>query len=267
MYEGATFYSQDKIDFYQNEPENDSSPAQQAGDFKATFYNPFEIKHRRRTSRAQFKVLEKTFLENPKPNAVVRRWLAQKLSMTPRGVQVWFQNRRAKEKTANVRKSKQQEEEYPVTSTIVPSSPEHSICLCQDCQPSLLLATPMSRTTSYPPFYSSDGSTTADDEEFLMTPVTPFVDQQQQQQLMYDTMLMNNEDQMKQNWVQPLPTWSSLIQENTDAFNYVNNTMMFDNSTPNEFFRRLSEPIFDQHLNLIHPDQFNFLTRNNFGSL
>ncbi|KAF1802026.1 homeobox domain-containing protein, partial [Mucor lusitanicus] len=55
-------------------------------------------KHRRRTSRAQFKVLEKTFLENPKPNAAVRRWLAQKLVMTPRGVQVWFQNRRAKEK-------------------------------------------------------------------------------------------------------------------------------------------------------------------------
>ncbi|KAI8891124.1 Homeodomain-like protein, partial [Backusella circina FSU 941] len=68
------------------------------GDFRPTFYNPFEIKHRRRTSRAQFKVLERTFSENPKPNAAIRRWLAQKLSMTPRGVQVWFQNRRAKAK-------------------------------------------------------------------------------------------------------------------------------------------------------------------------
>ncbi|KAI7868846.1 homeobox domain-containing protein, partial [Spinellus fusiger] len=55
-------------------------------------------KHRRRTSRAQFKVLEKTFADTPKPNASVRRWLAQNLSMTPRGVQVWFQNRRAKAK-------------------------------------------------------------------------------------------------------------------------------------------------------------------------
>lgn len=68
------------------------------GDFRPTFYNPFEIKHRRRTSRAQLKILEKSFLENPKPNATVRRILAQKLDMTPRGVQIWFQNRRAKAK-------------------------------------------------------------------------------------------------------------------------------------------------------------------------
>ncbi|KAL9545986.1 hypothetical protein MBANPS3_006879 [Mucor bainieri] len=68
------------------------------GDFRPSFYNPFEIKHRRRTSRAQLKVLEKSFSENPKPNATVRRILAQKLDMTPRGVQIWFQNRRAKAK-------------------------------------------------------------------------------------------------------------------------------------------------------------------------
>ncbi|KAL9557924.1 hypothetical protein MBANPS3_001154 [Mucor bainieri] len=68
------------------------------GDFRPTFYNPFEIKHRRRTSRAQLKVLEKSYLENPKPSAAIRRILAQKLEMTPRGVQIWFQNRRAKAK-------------------------------------------------------------------------------------------------------------------------------------------------------------------------
>ncbi|KAJ3033338.1 hypothetical protein HDV00_006494 [Rhizophlyctis rosea] len=62
------------------------------------FYNPFEVKHRRRTSQAQLKVLERTFTENPKPNGSVRRQLAQTLGMTPRGVQVWFQNRRAKAK-------------------------------------------------------------------------------------------------------------------------------------------------------------------------
>ncbi|ORZ08104.1 homeobox domain-containing protein, partial [Absidia repens] len=55
-------------------------------------------KHRRRTSRAQLKILEKSFLENTKPNASVRRYLAQELDMTPRGVQIWFQNRRAKAK-------------------------------------------------------------------------------------------------------------------------------------------------------------------------
>lgn len=68
------------------------------GDFKPTFYNPFEIKHRRRTSKDQFQVLESSFLENCKPNAMVRRSLAARLGMTPRAVQVWFQNRRAKVK-------------------------------------------------------------------------------------------------------------------------------------------------------------------------
>ena len=80
------------------------------GDFRPTFYNPFEIKHRRRTSRAQLKILEKSFMENPKPNATVRRILAQKLDMTPRGVQIWFQNRRAKAKLQR-RKSGQEEQQ------------------------------------------------------------------------------------------------------------------------------------------------------------
>jgi hypothetical protein len=83
------------------------------GDFRPTFYNPFEIKHRRRTSRAQLKVLEKSFSENPKPNAAVRRILAQKLDMTPRGVQIWFQNRRAKAKLQR-RKSGEENDESNV---------------------------------------------------------------------------------------------------------------------------------------------------------
>jgi hypothetical protein len=69
------------------------------GDFRPSFYNPFEVKHRRRTTRAQYKVLEKVFLENCKPPAGLRRQIASKLGMTPRSVQVWFQNRRAKMKT------------------------------------------------------------------------------------------------------------------------------------------------------------------------
>lgn len=88
-------------------------------DFRPTFYNPFEIKHRRRTSRAQLKVLEESFSENPKPNATVRRILAQQLDMTPRGVQIWFQNRRAKAKLLR-RKSTQNE----TTTMIMPPSPQ-----------------------------------------------------------------------------------------------------------------------------------------------
>ncbi|KAI7816660.1 Homeodomain-like protein, partial [Gamsiella multidivaricata] len=68
------------------------------GELRTAFYNPHEVKRRRRTSRSQFKTLEKAFTENPKPDASTRRHLAQRLSMSPRGIQVWFQNRRAKSK-------------------------------------------------------------------------------------------------------------------------------------------------------------------------
>ncbi|ORX86785.1 Homeodomain-like protein, partial [Basidiobolus meristosporus CBS 931.73] len=68
------------------------------GEFRTSFYNPFEVKTRKRTKKSQFKVLERTFHENPKPNSALRKQLAQELDMTLRGVQVWFQNRRAKAK-------------------------------------------------------------------------------------------------------------------------------------------------------------------------
>ncbi|KAF8176650.1 hypothetical protein K438DRAFT_72601 [Mycena galopus ATCC 62051] len=58
-----------------------------------------EVKHRKRTSSAQLKVLEGVFKRDTKPNSVLRAELASQLNMTARGVQVWFQNRRAKERT------------------------------------------------------------------------------------------------------------------------------------------------------------------------
>jgi hypothetical protein len=72
----------------------------QSGEFKATFYNPFEVKHRKRTTESQYRVLEKEFQTNQKPSASIRRALATRLGMTPRAVQVWFQNRRAKLKNS-----------------------------------------------------------------------------------------------------------------------------------------------------------------------
>lgn len=71
------------------------------GDFKPTFYNPFEIKHRRRTTKAQYRVLEEAYQENNKPSASARKQIATRLGMTARAVQVWFQNRRAKDKSGN----------------------------------------------------------------------------------------------------------------------------------------------------------------------
>ncbi|THH09119.1 hypothetical protein EW145_g2228 [Phellinidium pouzarii] len=68
-------------------------------DFRTFYpYNPSEVKHRKRTTRPQLKVLEETFKKETKPNASLRKSLAAQLEMTPRGVQVWFQNRRAKAK-------------------------------------------------------------------------------------------------------------------------------------------------------------------------
>ncbi|EJW04114.1 hypothetical protein EDEG_01594 [Edhazardia aedis USNM 41457] len=63
---------------------------------KNTYYNPFMVKHRRRTSKMQLRVLEKTFETNVRPDANLRKILGEQLGMTPRSVQVWFQNRRAK---------------------------------------------------------------------------------------------------------------------------------------------------------------------------
>ncbi|KAJ7924964.1 hypothetical protein B0H13DRAFT_1976956 [Mycena leptocephala] len=69
-------------------------------DYRAFYpYTPNEVKHRKRTTSAQLKVLEGIFKRDTKPNAALRTELAAQLNMTARGVQVWFQNRRAKEKT------------------------------------------------------------------------------------------------------------------------------------------------------------------------
>jgi len=81
-----------------------------------TFYDPFTVKHRRRTSKKQFSVLEKTFNENPKPNSAIRRDLADQLKMTPRGVQVWFQNRRAKAKAQKQKQAKAQKNSSTASS-------------------------------------------------------------------------------------------------------------------------------------------------------
>lgn len=95
-----------------------------SSNFNPNFYDPFEIKHRRRTSRGQFKILEKAFINNPKPNAKTRKDLAESLSMTPRGVQVWFQNRRAKAKQQQDSKKSHDSmiDDLQVSSPIVLSS-------------------------------------------------------------------------------------------------------------------------------------------------
>lgn len=61
--------------------------------YSTAYFNPYEVKHRKRTSRAQLTVLEATFKQNNKPSSAVKKSLAAQLDMPIRNVQVWFQNR------------------------------------------------------------------------------------------------------------------------------------------------------------------------------
>ncbi|KAI0260807.1 hypothetical protein BC834DRAFT_1035135 [Gloeopeniophorella convolvens] len=88
-------------------------------------YVPNTIKTRKRTTPAQLEILEGVFLTDKKPNAPKRKDLAKELKMSPREVQVWFQNRRAKEKKSNARtdpSSSSPASQAPSASAVSPSS-------------------------------------------------------------------------------------------------------------------------------------------------
>ncbi|KAJ2338194.1 hypothetical protein IWW50_007097, partial [Coemansia erecta] len=76
---------------------------QAQGELKPNFYNPYHVKHRRRTTKEQLALLEATFKATPKPTSETRKTLASRLCMTAREVQIWFQNRRAKQKNMLLR--------------------------------------------------------------------------------------------------------------------------------------------------------------------
>ncbi|KAF9763091.1 Homeobox protein HD-10, partial [Nosema granulosis] len=87
--------------------------------------DPFQIKHRKRTSKKQLEVLEKTFETCIRPDAKLRKKLGDQLGMTPRAVQIWFQNRRAKVKkaqgTVSKRKTEPREDYYSKEEDSTPS--------------------------------------------------------------------------------------------------------------------------------------------------
>ncbi|KAJ2741193.1 hypothetical protein GGI20_005357 [Coemansia sp. BCRC 34301] len=78
-------------------------PAPSGEQLKQSFYNPYHVKHRRRTTKEQLSLLEGTFEHTPKPSSELRKSLAGTLCMTAREVQIWFQNRRAKQKNIIMR--------------------------------------------------------------------------------------------------------------------------------------------------------------------
>ncbi|BGP56147.1 hypothetical protein JCM8202_005915 [Rhodotorula sphaerocarpa] len=92
-------------------------------DFGQSFYDPFRIKQRRRTSPAQLRVLEHHFERTPKPDLTLRKRLGEHLDMTPREVQVWFQNRRAKVKKLQERADRAATTQDDGASSSVPDKP------------------------------------------------------------------------------------------------------------------------------------------------
>ncbi|KAG2229235.1 hypothetical protein INT48_008638 [Thamnidium elegans] len=169
-----------------------------SSNFNPNFYDPFEIKHRRRTSRGQFKILEKTFINNPKPNAKTRKDLAESLSMTPRGVQVWFQNRRAKAKQQQDNKKSHDNmiDDLQVSSPIVLSSSgmihsrsqsSSSSSTSYSINHAVTSAPPLSSPSSAPIYHQqqqqgwfSDGASTVTEE--MITPSSPLLTPPQQKQ-------------------------------------------------------------------------------------
>merc|ERR1711890_64752 len=73
------------------------------GSVESSYYNPFYVKPRRRIPKNHKVILEKVFEFDQKPAASVRKKLSEQLQMDMRAVQVWFQNRRAKEKKVKVK--------------------------------------------------------------------------------------------------------------------------------------------------------------------
>ncbi|TFY74150.1 hypothetical protein EWM64_g9862 [Hericium alpestre] len=70
-------------------------------------YIPGAVKTRKRTSPSQLRVLEDIFTRDKKPASSLRQELANQLDMTQREVQVWFQNRRAKDKKIREKSNKE----------------------------------------------------------------------------------------------------------------------------------------------------------------
>ncbi|GAA5835233.1 hypothetical protein JCM3766R1_006909 [Sporobolomyces carnicolor] len=63
-----------------------------------TVENPLIPKRRRRTSPTELAILEEEYQRNPRPDQPERAKIAQRLGMTNRSIQVWYQNRRQKDK-------------------------------------------------------------------------------------------------------------------------------------------------------------------------
>lgn len=75
-----------------------NTEAFEGDDSQANSNTATAVRKRTRATAEQLSVLEETFAVNVSPNSKLRKQLAEKLGMTERSIQIWFQNRRAKVK-------------------------------------------------------------------------------------------------------------------------------------------------------------------------
>lgn len=94
-------------------------------------------KKRKRTAPDQLKVLEDVFSGHQHPNLLLRNQLAVQLGMTPRSVQIWFQNRRAKARNMEFTSSNVNSSVPVPASPASPGSPPTPSSLSSDAKTSI----------------------------------------------------------------------------------------------------------------------------------
>ncbi|ORY03276.1 homeobox-domain-containing protein, partial [Basidiobolus meristosporus CBS 931.73] len=80
-------------------------------------------KKRTRATPEQLAILEDAFMTNTSPNSKVREALAERIKMSERSIQIWFQNRRAKVKLMQKRTHLLQQEAISRQSMSAPTTP------------------------------------------------------------------------------------------------------------------------------------------------
>lgn len=81
---------------------NNNNNASRRPPRKSTLTQQQKNQKRQRATQDQLMTLEVEFNKNPTPTALVRERIAQEINMTERSVQIWFQNRYARNRSESL---------------------------------------------------------------------------------------------------------------------------------------------------------------------
>jgi Homeodomain len=220
------------------------------GEFSPNFYNPFQVKHRRRTTKEQYHILEASYMENPKPTSNTRRKLSSQLNMTTRGVQVWFQNRRAKSKAYRQKRPCSASRASCATSSLPrrqrSASSQSSSCTSDEER---ISENDASLSTSQPSRSGLNKTVSLDDNRASNThalqQVTPNADQNQATNNLLDFLTESHMDQP------PCQDYTALEQDQANAY------FSFQGSSFNDM---------NCHAHCLNPFASQFYPEDLFGS-